>query len=302
VHHRAAVTAGALVVGLGALGALPACNALFGSDVSLAGDGGPDDAPGSGGDAPVVPEACASPLQPCRAPSVAVIGDWDGNGRDTPGLFDSGRWCYTNTRAAGDVCHATAWGTAGDTPIVGDWNGDGVDTPGVFDDEHWNLKEATEGGGPADFEWGSIGIEPIAGDWEGRDKDTPGGVSNVGAGNTWELSNRNSAGGIDRSFKFGTSATIPLVGDWDGSGTDTPATYRDGLWSFSNANDMGGVAAMFLWGIPGDVPVVGDWDGDGFDTVGLYRDGAWLLTDDHIDAIVGTTQEPAYMPFRWGTD
>ena len=66
--------------------------------------------------------------------------------------------------------------------------------------------------------------------------------------------------------------------------------------------DRGGVAAMFRWGSAGDVPVVGDWDGDGFDTVGLYRNGAWLLTDEHVDALLSTTQEPAYTEFRWGTE
>jgi hypothetical protein len=58
---------------------------------------------------------------------------------------------------------------------------------------------------------------------------------------------------------------------------------------------------LFNRGEGDDVPLVGDWDGDGFDTVGLYRNGAWLLTDQHIDALHATTREPAYTPFRWGT-
>jgi hypothetical protein len=297
VPQRAAVSARSLVVGLGALGALPACNAIFGHEVHL-----PDGGPGPGSDAPVVAEVCASPLPPCDVLSVPVIGDWDGDGTDTPGLFDRGRWCYTNARASGGVCQQTLWGFSGDAPIAGDWNGDRVDTPGAFDDQHWALAGAAGDGGPVAFEWGSRDLEPIVGDWEASGKDTPGGVSRVGPGVTWELSNRNSAGGVDREFEWGDSATRPIVGDWDGNGTDTPATYRDGLWSFSNVNDMGGVAAMFRWGDSGDVPVVGDWDGDGYDTVGLYRNGAWLLTDEHIDAILSTTQEPAYTPFRWGTE
>jgi hypothetical protein len=285
---------------VGALGALPACNAIFGRDVHL-GDGGPD-GPGAGSDGPVVPEVCATPLAACSSLSVPVVGDWDGNGSDTPGLFDQGRWCYTNARAAGDVCQATVWGAARDLPVVGDWDGDGVDTPGVFLQGDWSLADAEPGDASADFAWGTINTLPLAGDWEARGRDTPGTTSNVGSGITWELSNRNSSGGVDHEFKWGSNGTIRLVGDWDGNGTDTPATYDEGVWSFSNLNAIGGIAATFAWGEPGDVPIVGDWDGDGFDTVGLYRDGEWLLTDQRIDALNGSTKEPVYTRFRWGAE
>jgi hypothetical protein len=267
-----------------ALAAQPACNNLFGRDVHLA-DG--------------VPE-CTVASPPCAATAVPVAGDWDGDGTDSPGLFDDGRWCITNTREPGDVC-ALQWGTAGDAPVVGDWNGDDIDTPGWYLDAFWSLTRAGASGEAAEFRWGSIAW-PIAGDWDGRGHDTPGSALEFSEHLTWELSNRNSAGGVDHEFVWGLEGDIPLVGDWDGNGTDTPALFKDGLWTFRNINVMSGDdAASFRWGGPGDTPIVGDWNGDGFDTVGLYRAGTWTLANDRIETIAGSGGPLAVTTFRWGT-
>jgi hypothetical protein len=263
--------------------ALAGCNSIYGRTVTLA------------------PEPCAAPLPPCAVTAQPVVGDWDGDDRDTPGLFDQGRWCITNRREAGDVCVGFRWGAAGDTPIVGDWNGDGGSSPGWFNATRWSLKDADRDGNPADFGWGVRTMQPVAGDWDGRGRDTPGGAQDAGDGVAWSLSNHNSGGGVDHMFGWGAAGTIRLVGDWDGNGTDTPAWYRNGTWTFSNVNSGGGVAATFQWGGPDDTPLVGDWDGDGFDTVGLYRNGAWSLSDLHIAVLSGTQGPAEVSTFRWGT-
>jgi hypothetical protein len=287
-------TAGRFAAGLSAarvacaIAALPACNSLFGRDVHLA-DGG-----FAGG------VQCSMQAAPCAASSVPVAGDWDGDGRDAPGLFDNGRWCITNTRAPSDVC-ALQWGAAGDTPVVGDWNGDGCDSPGWYRDAFWSLESAGAGGEAAEFGWGTSGELPVAGDWDGRRYDTPGRARDFSEHLAWALSNHNSSGGIDHEFTWGVEHATPLVGDWDGNGTDTPASYVDGLWTFSNVNAGGGLdAATFRWGSPGDIPIAGDWNGDGFDTVGLYRDGTWMLADDRIETIAGSGGPLVVTTFRWG--
>jgi hypothetical protein len=273
-----------------ALAALPACNALFGLDVRLADDGG---LPGA--------LECSVAAPPCAATAVPVAGDWDGNGTDTPGLFDAGRWCITNTSAPGDVC-ALQWGTAGVSPVVGDWNGDRVDSPGWYLDAFWSLKHAGAGGETAEFQWGSV-ASPLGGDWDGRDHDTPGSAVEFSEHLTWSLSNRNSSGGVDYELTWGLEGDLPLVGDWDGNGTDTPALFRDGQWTFRNVNIMSGDdAASFRWGGPGDTPIVGDWNADGVDTVGLYRDGTWMLADDRIETIAGSGGPLVVTTFRWGSD
>ena len=285
VLHRAAASAARAAC---AIAALTACNSLFGSDVHLV-DGG------SGG------PQCSKGAEPCAASAVPVAGDWNGDGMDTPGLFDNGRWCITNVSGPGDVCDLR-WGAAGDTPVVGDWNGDRFDSPGWYLDGFWNLQGAGAGGEAAGFGWGSSPEQPVAGDWDGRGHDTPGSARGFSEHLSWALSNRNSSGGVDYNFTFGVEGAIPLVGDWDGNGTDTPASFIDGLWTFSNVNAQGGPdAASFRWGSPGDIPIVGDWNGDGFDTVGLYRDGTWMLADDRIETIAGSGGPLAVTTFRWGT-
>ena len=268
--------------------ALPGCNNLFGHEVHLV-----DGSPGA--------TECTVTVTPCAASAVPVAGDWDGNGTDTPGLFDNGRWCITNVSAPGNVCDFR-WGAAGDTPVVGDWNGDGVDSPGWYLDAFWNLKDAGADREPAAFAWGASMELPIAGDWDGRNRDTPGRAREFSEHLSWALSNHNSSGAIDHDFIWGDAGVIPLVGDWDRSGTDTPASFVDGLWTFSNVNADNRVdAASFRWGSPGDIPIVGDWDSDGFDTVGLYRDGTWMLANDRIETIAGSGGPLAVTTFRWGT-
>lgn len=269
---------------LALLALLAGCNALFGEDVQ------------------VVEEPCAMPLPPCGASAVPVAGDWDGDHHASPGLFDAGRWCITNRRAAGAVCLDFRWGAAGDTPLVGDWSGRGADSAGWFRDTRWSLRDARDGD-PAEFGWGNAAMTAVVGDWDARGADTPGGARGVATGVVWSLSNHNSGGGVDHEFGWGPiGAAIYLVGDWDGDGRDTPAWYRAGRWVFSNVNSGGGIASEFTWGSADDVPVVGDWDGDGFDTIGLYRDGTWTLADDHVDTLDGTQGPAAAQPFRWGRD
>jgi len=115
---------------------LAACNLIVGSDVELNVPDAPvivdpqPDAPMTVADAPateapdaIVITACGTtqPLAPCRATSIAVVGDWDGDRKATPGLYDEGRWCITNTRGPGPVCQFFQWGAAGFDPVVGDW-------------------------------------------------------------------------------------------------------------------------------------------------------------------------------------
>lgn len=68
------------------------------------------------------------------ASQVPVLGDWDGNGSDTPGVYipSVGQWHLNNSWAdnIADIAFTYA-GPAGARPVTGDWNGDGVDTIGL---------------------------------------------------------------------------------------------------------------------------------------------------------------------------
>jgi len=65
---------------------------------------------------------------------VPVVGDWDGNGVDTPGLRrPSDGFVYVrNSNSTGFADVSYFYGDPGDLPVAGDWDGDGDDTFGLF--------------------------------------------------------------------------------------------------------------------------------------------------------------------------
>jgi hypothetical protein len=65
---------------------------------------------------------------------VPIVGDWDGNGTATIGVFrpEEGKFYLRNANSPGDPDHAITMGRAGDVPLAGDWDGDGTSTIGAF--------------------------------------------------------------------------------------------------------------------------------------------------------------------------
>jgi hypothetical protein len=174
----------------------------------------------------------------------AVIGDWNGDGITTIGVFRSQSPAGTNTFFLRDSntlgppdITIEGIGVAGDLPIVGDWDGNGTTTIGLF-----------------------------------RPNSPPG-------SNTFFLWNSNTLGPPDITIEgIGVAGDLPIVGDWDGTGTTTIGLLRSNsppgsntffLW---NSNTLGQpditVAGV---GASGDVPIAGDWDGTGTTTIGLFR-------------------------------
>jgi hypothetical protein len=202
-------------------------------------------------------------------------GDWNGDGVDTPGVFNNGLWALRATLSSGGSDNTFGFGNPGDVPFAGDWNGDGVDTPGLYRPStgQWFLRNSnTPGGADVSFALGNPGDVPVAGDWNGDGVDTPGVFRPSTA--QWFLRNSNTSGGGDISFAFGNPGDTPLVGDWNGDGIDTPGVYRPGSpgqWFLRNSNTSGGGDVTLTFGSSGDTPVIGDWNGDGVDSPGVVR-------------------------------
>ena len=154
-----------------------------------------------------------------------IIGDWNGDGVDTVGIYDkaSGTFSLKNTNSNGAADLTFVFGGGGSTvlPIAGDWNGDGIDTIGTFNTATGAVfLKNTNASGVADvtFVYGPAvsSFLPVAGDWNGDGVDTIGGFdTNSG---TFYLRNSNSNGAADLTFTFGGggSGIRPVVGDWDG--------------------------------------------------------------------------------------
>ena len=169
---------------------------------------------------------------------VPLLGDWDGDGYDTPGMYrpTNGFAYLTNTlppdggAGSGDPALTFFFGGPGDQVFVGDWDGDGIDTLGISRN-------------------GKI-----------------------------YLANTNATVIADQEFWFGTPTDIAFGGDPDRDGKDGVFLYRptSGFTYFTDTapTDTNAVAptdGTLFFGIPTDRFVIGDWNGDGIDSVGVFR-------------------------------
>lgn len=88
-----------------------------------------------------------------------VVGDWDGDGTDTPGVVLTPReataqltWQLRNANSAGPPTRTFLFGLRDDLPAVGNWDpvagGDGI---GILRNEHWTwhwrLRQTPDAGG-----------------------------------------------------------------------------------------------------------------------------------------------------------
>jgi parallel beta-helix repeat protein len=152
---------------------------------------------------------------------IPVVGDWDGNGTTTIGIFepDTGVWKLKNINQEGAPDHAFAYGVPGDLPVVGDWDGDGTTTIGVVKPATmtWWLRNSNSAG-PADitpFAYGSRGDVPVTGNWTGGHVTTIGVFEPVPA--VWKLRTSNSPGAPDITpFAYGTGGgqSLPVFGHY----------------------------------------------------------------------------------------
>jgi Zn-dependent metalloprotease len=190
-----------------------------------------------------------------------VVGDWDGNGTVTIGIYRSGSFYLRNSNTLGFAEIVFPFGQLGDQPIAGDWDGDGVDTIGVFRPSNGQFllrNSNSEGLEEMNFFLGNPGDVGIAGDWDGDGKDSTG-VFRPSNGVIF-LKDKNESGFADYALNYGLPGDRPVMGDWDNNGTDTIGIYRNGSFYLRNSNTNGFAELIFGLGNPGDMPIAGNWD------------------------------------------
>jgi hypothetical protein len=167
---------------------------------------------------------------------VPFMGDWDGDGIETPGLYrQSDGFVYLrNSNTVGNADITFFFGNPNDVPIAGDFNGNGFDTVSIYrpsNQTFYIINELGEDGG---------GLGPA-----------------------------------DTSYVFGDPGDKPFVGDFNGNGQETVGLHREstGLVYYRNTHTPGNADNQFIFGDPGDRFVAGDWTGNGTDTPGVFRPG-----------------------------
>jgi hypothetical protein len=209
-----------------------------------------------------------------------VTGDWNGDGRRTPGWYRDGAWRLWGVGSSGEASVSFNYGRSGDVPVVGDWNGNGRESVGIVRDDRWHLSDQLAGGSANHtFSYGRLtrGDVAVTGDWNGSGRH---GVGIIRDG-TWHLRNTLSGGAGQIVFTYGriTRGDVPLVGDWNGDGRDGIGIVRNGTWHLRNTLSGGAGQIVFTYGrvTKGDFPLLGDWNRDGRSGIGIVRDGDWHL-------------------------
>ncbi len=191
-----------------------------------------------------------------------IVGDWDGNGTSTIGVYRNGYFYLKNANTLGFADIVFTFGKPGDQPIAGDWNGDGTDTIGVYRPYtgQFLLRNSNdEGLAEISFYLGNVGDVGIAGDWDGDGIDTTG-VFRPSNGVIF-MKNTNDTGFADIALNYGLPGDKPVMGDWNNDGIDTIGIYRNGTFYLRNENTNGFAEIVFGLGNPGDVPIASNWDG-----------------------------------------
>lgn len=178
-----------------------------------------------------------------------LLGDWNGDGIDTPGRYDRGRWFYTNA-----VVGSPAWqprgtwgGQAGEIPVIGLIDADRQPDIGVFKDGAWKWQLSSDST-TRSLTFGAAGDIPVVGDWDGNGIDDLGVVRQ----GMWQL----QFTGVKRAPKVSRGVDVTMI----------PET-------------MTAIVTM-PFGLATDTPVAGDWNGDGIDTPAVVRDGTtWILSE-----------------------
>jgi hypothetical protein len=192
------------------------------------------------------------------------IGDWDGDGIETPGLYrQTDGYVYlrnSNSQGAADI--RFFFGNPADVPIAGDFNDDGFDTVSIYRPSNQTFYI----------------------------------INKLG-------SNDGGLGAADSEYVFGNPGDKPFVGDFNANGTETVGLHREstGLVYFRNSHSQGNADAQFIYGDPGDRFVAGDWNGNGGSSPALFRPSSttfyFRYTNTQGNADEQTTWgEPSWLP------
>lgn len=198
-----------------------------------------------------------------------IVGDWDGDGKDTVSLRRGNTFAVNNVSAPTAAPKFTAaYGIPGDEYYVGDWDGDGKDSLAIRRGNVFHVSNRV-GAATADYAiaYGKPGDVVLVGDWDGDGRDT----FAVRRGNEYHIRNTMSSGLADRVVPYGRADDEVFVGHFGGSAKDALAVRRGKTFYVSKSLHNGDADRVVDYGRVGDRAFVGDWDGNRVDTFGVRR-------------------------------
>ncbi len=232
---------------------------------------------------------CRSSDDPAILSGQPMVGDYDGDGKADPAVYDlaTGRlyaWLSASAYAL-TAPVATFQVAAADLPVAGDFDGDGLADPGVFQNAAgawygWLSGSGYHRLGPAVF---GVNAEdaPVPADYDGDGLTDPA-VHHAASGEwyAWLSSGGYAAAGPIVMGTPGEGLAAPA--DYDGDGKADPAVYHAAsgewyAWLSSGGYAMAGPVTMET---PGEhLAVPADYDGDGKADPASYipTSGVWRV-------------------------
>lgn len=208
-----------------------------------------------------------------RGGDVPLMGDWDCDGEETPGVYrlSTGGVYLRNSNTTGVADRAYFFGNPGDRAIAGDFNGDGCDTVSVYRSHRATVYMSNAldfGMAEFDFLFGNPGDRSFTGDFNGDGVETIG-LHRNSLGRSF-ISNQPS-GGAATPVSFGNPNDVIIAGDWDGDGSDTLGAYRPstGMFYYRNSNSSGAADGSLFVGRGVTVVAVAGAEGASFNGPGF---------------------------------
>lgn len=228
------------------------------------------------------------------------MGDWNGDGIDTPMSRRYGNVYFVRESFESSDQYSFRFGSADDEVFVGDWDGDGKDSLAVRKGKTFYFYNDL---GSSSYDrrtaYGKQTDGVVVGDWDGDGKDS----FAVRRGHAYYVSNDNAPGGADYVAYFGKSTDAVVAGDWDGDGVDGLAARRGRTYYQRNDIRSSVTDHVFTYGKNSDAHFASDWDGNGTDTIGVRRDDTYgsRLSDAQLrDAIIETSYKHIGTPYGIG--
>jgi hypothetical protein len=204
------------------------------------------------------------------ASDLPVVGDWNGDGVDTIGVYRSstGVFFLSDSNTAPSIAVSPVFGNPGDTPFAGRWSADMTGSGlGVYRNSNgllYQRKSLTSGVNDFFAVFGDPGDIAFAGDWDVNGFDSVGVYrpNNV----TWYLTNNSQPDGItfsDYSYSWNSGVHLPVIGDWNGDGVSTTgyfASSTNANFTLNNtAHSAPSTPLTFAFGPTGGKPIAGKW-------------------------------------------